>query len=199
MIQTLLCDIGDVLLFFNISKGYTNVANVFGMETEALITFIETQNIHGQFETGQLSTAGLYDTLCSQGTKKPSIETFVFAWSDIFSPNETLFPIIDHLADNGLKLVLLSNISELHYAWVCDTFPIIDQFDEATLSFEVGAMKPSEEIFKDALEKAGCLPSECLYIDDIPEYISSAKELGIDAITYTNTPKFEEELKIRNL
>ena len=199
MIQTLFCDIGNVLLFFDRSKGYNNVASAFGIETNSLISFIETEDIHSQFETGTLSTAGLYEILCSRGTIQPSIESFAFAWSDIFSPNEALFPIIEELKSRGVQLVLLSNISELHWAWVSDTFSIIDQFHAATLSYEVGAMKPSHKIYQDALQKASCSPAECLYIDDIPEYTEAAKELGIDAITYTNMADLEKEFSLRDL
>ena len=73
--------------------------------------------------------------------------------------------------------------------------PEILTFETITKSYEAGAMKPSEIIYQDALKKLNLKAEECVYTDDILEYVDKAKSLGFNAFQFTTAEKFEEDLK----
>ena len=67
------------------------------------------------------------------------------------------------------------------------------------LSFEVGALKPDKQIFIKALSKASCDPKECFYTDDIPEFVKTAKECGLDSEIFTTTQALQQALLHRGI
>ncbi|MBR3356459.1 MAG: HAD-IA family hydrolase [Solobacterium sp.] len=118
-------------------------------------------------------------------------------------PHDESLPRIlaeDH-AGNMNNMVLVPTAREtlhaLHEAgiWlgvISDTWPMImDQlralqihqyFDAFTLSYELGTNKPSPAMFHDALSKASLPPHQCLFVDDVAEYLRIAEEFRIPAI-----------------
>lgn len=74
-------------------------------------------------------------------------------------------------------------------------FIIINIFDKYVLSYKVGYRKPSPLIFLDALRKAKTAPFNCIYIDDIPEFVYVARFMGIKAIKYEGFERLLHDLK----
>jgi len=74
-------------------------------------------------------------------------------------------------------------------------FGFLDNFDAPVFSYEVGAAKPSEEIFKALIERSGVNAEEIVYADDFNEAVETAKKLGIQALLYESFDQFIVELK----
>ena len=53
-------------------------------------------------------------------------------------------------------------------------------------SYEIGSWKPNPEIFEYAAEKMGCLPENCLVVEDSIAGIRAAKKGGFDVCGYAN-------------
>jgi HAD superfamily hydrolase (TIGR01509 family) len=60
-------------------------------------------------------------------------------------------------------------------------------------------MKPQPEIYRVAIEKAGCRPEECFYTDDIAEYVDGARRMGIDAVQFVGAAQLEREMTERGI
>lgn len=73
------------------------------------------------------------------------------------------------------------------------------QFDHKVLSFEVGHWKPDPRIFQKALSFSNCAPEECFYTDDVPEFIASAKEVGLNGEIFIDVPTLKKELVKRGI
>jgi len=116
------------------------------------------------------------------------------AAAEIFVPNESLVPIVDELRRRSVKLILLSNTCEVHSSYYLERFEILRRFDDRVLSWEVGFRKPEDGIFKVALERAGCPAEECLFVDDIQEYVDAAARLGIRSRLFRGVADLAEAL-----
>jgi FMN phosphatase YigB (HAD superfamily) len=92
---------------------------------------------------------------------------------------------------------LLSNISEAHFNFATQTFPLLQLFDGAILSYQVRHTKPSLEIYHAVLKEAGCQPHECFYTDDILGHVQSARPLGIDSEQFLTTELLIDQLAKR--
>jgi putative hydrolase of the HAD superfamily len=60
-------------------------------------------------------------------------------------------------------------------------------------------MKPDPAIYRAAVEKAGCLPEECFYTDDIAAYIEGGQRFGIDAVQFQNAEQLQTEMRVRGI
>ena len=78
-------------------------------------------------------------------------------------------------------------------------FHALKLFDSFILSYEVGKTKPDSAIFEEALKKATTLPDECVYIDDVPEFVETANKLGINVIYFRTVKKLKKELSDLNI
>ena len=125
---------------------------------------------------------------------KISYNDFVNNYCDIFTINKEVEEIIKSLKGK-VKLVLLSNTNALQYEYCKRKFKVLKLFDERIASHEAGMRKPNPLIFLKAVRKAGTLPFNCAYFDDIIEFIYAARCLGIKAFQYKNTEKLRKDLK----
>lgn len=83
-----------------------------------------------------------------------------------------------------VRIVMLSNTNGIHFPYCIKThfeydgYKMSDYFDALYLSYEMKASKPDEEIFLKLLEAEKVEPGECLFLDDGPRNIETAKHLG---------------------
>lgn len=102
------------------------------------------------------------------------LQTGVILWEDSV-------PVMRELRRRGLPLAIVSN---------CDhsTRPVVarlglyDEADAVILSFEVGAAKPSPEIYRAALERLEVEAGDALFVDDQAGYCDGAAALGIQTV-----------------
>lgn len=199
MIKTFFCDIGNVLFFFSYDRCFRQVAELLGIDRTTVIQeFIET-GLNEKHELGLVTTEQVEQRLRELATRPFTREELVQAVGDMFSPNEELIELTKKLADDGLQVILLSNIGAIYHQYIEERFIISDLCHKAVLSYQVGAMKPDVAIFHAALEIAGHAPHECFYVDDIPEFVDAAKTVDIDAERFTDMGKLQEDLHRRGM
>ena len=127
---------------------------------------------------------------------RSDFEEFKKLWNGIF----ILEPILSNdffkeLAENH-KLLILSDTNETHFEFIREHFPVLKNFHDFILSYEVGHLKPAEEIFQVALEKAKCKPKECLFTDDKKSNCEGAEKLGIRTIHFESREQFINQLMV---
>ncbi len=198
-IKTAIFDLGNVLVFFSFEKIIAQVSLLTGLTPQAIQELLIRRELHGAYESGKISSEDIYQIFLNESPKAFSSKEFFFAASNIFQPNEPIFPFLWALKKKRLRLVLLSNTSPAHYDFLTLRLPILDLFDAKILSFEVGALKPHPRIYAAAIEAAECSPQECFYTDDIPEYVVAARTHGIDAELFTGVESLHGHLKKRQL
>lgn len=117
-------------------------------------------------------------------------------WSEAFRsayvPKPEVFALASFLHGKGYKTALLSNTElpaveffhELGY----------DMFDVLVFSCEEGMMKPDRRIYDLALERLNSQAEQSVFIDDRPDYIQGAKEIGLNTIFFERIAQVKEEL-----
>lgn len=195
MIKTVYFDIGNVLIFFSRPRMMEQLSACTGLSVEKLNHLFFQRKWLELYETGQIDTLALYQMLQGVSPHRFSLPELLEAASNIFVPNLELWPLVKSLKDQNIRLILLSNVSECHFNRVYSDYPIFHLFDQRILSYEVGACKPHPHIFRKALSLAQCLPEECFYTDDIPEFIEAARKEGLNGEVYRDVPTLENRLR----
>ncbi len=194
MIKTVYFDLGNVLVFFSYEKMLEQTSRCTGLDVDRLKELFFDRSLREIYETGKIDSLELYSTFQSLSKKKFSFEELMHALSDIFSPNLELWPLVERLKKEGIRLVLLSNTSDCHFKKIISDYSILGLFDHFILSYEVGACKPEPLIFQEALAVSNCERHECFYTDDISEFVDSARKEGLDAEIFTGVPALRKHL-----
>ena len=196
-IKTCLFDLGNMLVFFSHERMCQQVAAVLGQDEAAARSALLDSGLQLAFESGQCTAAEAHQQLDKQFGTTTTLADFEHAASAIFELNEPMVPILDELKSAGIRLVLLSNTCSSHFEYVRDNFDLLSRFDDFTLSYEAGAVKPSKVIYESAISKIQCEPSECFYTDDIGEYVYAAQDFGIDAEVFKDANRTRQHLTTR--
>lgn len=140
-------------------------------------------------DRGQLGGTEFLETIRkAAGKSELSDEEITKAW------NTLLIGVPDgyHELLLGLKqryrTFLLSNNNEFHYQWIMEYLRrehgLADNaafFEKDYYSHLMGMRKPDAEIFQYVLDNHGLSAEQTLFIDDSPQHIAAAKQLGMEA------------------
>ena len=110
--------------------------------------------------------------------------------------NDRMVAWLAALIAAGIPTAILSNMAR-------DTWELVGpRFDGVTcltLSFEVGAVKPEEAIYRRCLDALGVEPGEALFVDDRRENVEAARALGMEALVFEGEDALAAELRGRGL
>ncbi len=199
VIKTIIFDLGNVLVFFDHDLMMEQIARVCELPFADVFDLLMTQGVGIQFEQGLISTPEIYDLLKKKADKHVGDKELFQAIGDIFRMNDPMLGLVKELKANGYKLILLSNTCEIHIETIKEKYRVIHEFERQVLSYEVNARKPDPRIYLEALKLSGDKPEECLYIDDINEYVEAAKKLGLEGEHFVGHDDIVLKLKARGL
>lgn len=109
--------------------------------------------------------------------------------------NDALFDYVDQLHET-YTIGMCSNIGPNGMDQFFSQAERKKHFDVVVLSGEEGVVKPSPVIFKTTAERLGCLPRECVMIDDIEENCQGADAAGMRTIHYVSNAQLKRDLKL---
>ena len=193
MIKTIIFDLGNVIV--NVDKSKFRMFSRYSNKSVKQITkCIEESTLMKSFERGELSEEDYYKKVSKELNLKMDFEKFKSISCGIFSPRKDVEKLIRKLKKR-FRLVLLSNTDAIHFEFIKKNYKILNAFDDYVLSYKEGCRKPNPLIFLKAIKKAKTSPFNCLYFDDISEFVLAARMLGIKAFQYKNFEKLRSDLK----
>jgi 2-haloacid dehalogenase len=108
--------------------------------------------------------------------------------------------LLDRLRDRGHAIHAITNWSAETWPAGVATHPRLGTaFGVTVVSGQVGLLKPDRRIFALLCDRAGVMPSDCVFIDDSPKNVAGARAAGMDAIRFTDPATLESALAERHL
>lgn len=189
-IRNIVFDFGNVLFDLDLPAIGREIQRLVGDQYESVRERLQQSGVFELYETGGLSTEEFVDAIRFAGPAPLSAGQVIAAWNSIFigMPAER-FDMLLRLRRH-YNVFLLSNINELHAAWIDDYLlrehGISDfqsrYFDGVYYSHLLRLRKPDQEIYEYVLADAEILPGETLFIDDLEENVNAARTVGIQGI-----------------
>jgi len=146
------------------------------------------------FEKGCITEDTFWTRLCRElGVPKP--ETFSLwgqAFEAVYSPRVDMFSLARSLRKNGYRIALLSNTEAPAMQFFYQQRYNI--FDAAVFSCAEGTRKPERKIYELILKRLRSQPEQSILVDDKPEYVKGAKEVGINTILFKGVGQVKNEL-----
>jgi len=188
-IKHIIFDLGGVIL--NIDYKITEKAFIeAGIPNfPELYSQLRQSDLFDKFEVGEMTREEFVGELKKASSTNITDEMILNAWNAMLLD----FPVRRLQILQQLRLYydlfLLSNTNEVHEEAFNEILmhshgiPNIGVFfDKVYLSHRVGLRKPGKEIFQRILGDNGLNPEHTLFIDDSPQHIATANELGIRTI-----------------
>jgi len=146
------------------------------------------------FQKGLICEDTFWEQICSElnvpKPKNPSL--WAEAFEAAYVPRNDMFSMAASLQENGYRTAVLSNTevpAMQHFH-----LQRYEMFDVPVFSCLEGVKKPDREIYELTLEKLGTGPGQSVFIDDKPEYINGAKEVGINTVLFQDIDQVKDEL-----
>ncbi len=137
-----------------------------------------------EFEAGRITPDEYFPWAAQTIGYSGSMEHFMAAWLDIFSPNEPMWSCIEDLHQKGHRLILFSNINDPHKQHLLENYPVFENFTGGVFSYQTGHIKPEPEIYDLAIRQYQLNPDQTAYIDDLPANIDAGKRAGFSCHQY---------------
>lgn len=198
-IRACLLDMGNVLVDFCHERMLEQMAGVCGGTAAELRELLFTSGRLLDYEKGLIEEQEIRSLLEAHYQRELPEEELRLAAADIFAEKADMIPLLQELKRLGLRLILLSNTSRIHFEFIRQRFTILDYLDAYVLSYEVQALKPEPAIFQAAIAAAGLPPEQCFFTDDIADYITAARQHGLRAEQFHNPRQLAEALWKQNI
>lgn len=193
MIKTIIFDLGGVLYDLDRQRCVKALEKAGLEKVDELLTNYKQAGVFQKLEDGAIPAENFYEEIRQMAGKYIPDETIKDAWDSFLVeiPDYKLEMVLN--LRKRFQIYMLSNTNEIHFG---DAIPrafekngktINDYFDRFYLSFKMNVSKPHPNIFHQLISDSGINPDEALFIDDSPENIRVASELGFK--TYLAKPK----------
>ena len=199
----LLIDFGGVLTA-DISAGHRAWCRRSGFPEAALDEVLaqwradppEAGNPVLRVESGELAAAGfellLAGALHARTGKAVRPDGLAAAILASFPRNDALCRFTAGVIASGTPAVVVTNSWGSGRPWEA-----IGTFRGAVISHETGVRKPDPKIFRIAVDMAGVSAHRCVFLDDLPSNVESARAAGIDGIHHVHTADTVRQLRAR--
>ena len=199
-VKNIIFDFGNVLFDLDLPSIERHFRQYFGEQFEAAGKKLRHDRVFELYETGGLSTEEFVDTLRFAANPPLAAQQIIAAWNSIFiGMPKHRFDMLLRLRQQ-YKVFLLSNINELHAAWIDDYMVrehgIADfqsrYFDAVYYSHLIRLRKPDREIYEYVLADAELVPEETIFFDDLEVNVEIARQTGIHGILHPVGKEIEE-------
>jgi FMN phosphatase YigB (HAD superfamily) len=184
MIETLLSDLGNVLLTFDNGLFFRALAGHSRLKAPEIerVAF-ENVDLAVLFEKGAISEIDFYRNAKELFAAEVEFGEFFALYCDVFAVNAPVLDLYRRLRPK-VRMALISSTDIMRWTFIKRRFPELLFFDAYALSFDLGAMKPDPIVYREALRLAGGRPETAISVESIEANVSFAKSLGLDAVLY---------------
>lgn len=200
MIKAIIFDLGGVILKHRFDLiGYI-LSQIFPISQEEGNKFWMEYRV--RLLTGDFSSRQFLKEIKQRQKSKDSLDELFKKWQELYIENAEIdWQVLDFVCQlkNKYKVYLLTDTIDIHDEYNKNR-KIYEKFDRVFKSHEEKLSKAEgKQIFSNILRKINFTASECIFIDDLVEYVKTAENAGIKGIVFKNLPQLKQELHQRDI
>ena len=196
MIKNVILDMGNVLLSYDPHVILNKVCET-EEEKQLILTNLFESEIWLMGDRGDITNEQRYDLVKERLPEElhPKLKDCVAHWDICMLPINGAKKFCYRCREEGYGVYVLSNACSRFY----DYFPRyydMDSFDGVMVSSDVHLIKPDTRIYELLCNTYDLKPQECMFIDDRPENVEAACNVGMKGVVFTGDfALVENELK----
>jgi HAD superfamily hydrolase (TIGR01509 family) len=187
-IDTIVCDVGDVVILFPPAK-CADIERRHGLPEGVLLHATLKTPAARQATVGHISHKEWFEQ-ASSIVGRQAVSDWLAYHGEL---NHSVVDMLAAARDNGIRLLLLSNAT-------CRLWDDLDHHGLRGLaqrvfcSADIGYAKPDRSAYEFVAAAASLTPVRTLYIDDTPSWVEAGRKLGWHASVYRTPDKLRDEL-----
>ena len=194
MNKTIIFDLGGVYFTDGTRAAIDAIAAEYSIGREA-VEAVLNGDLGKQYRAGALSAGQFWQRAKTSWKIQASSDELARLWNSSYQPDDGTVRLVERLKNGGHELLYLSDNTAARVAYLDQKYSFLQKFDDGVFSHLVRRKKPDPKIYELVLAKALNPAAACVYIDDKPDYLLPAKELGMQVIAFKNAVQLEADLK----
>ena len=184
--QAIVFDLGKVLVDFDYGRAAANVATRSRLPADEIRALLDQTPLLHEYETGLLTTAQFREQVGQAIGFDGTPEQFAALFADMFTPIREMIALHDELVRRGVPTFAFSNTNELAIQFIRRAYPFYGKFTGTVLSYEEGAMKPTDRIYAVVEQRTWHRGDRLLYLDDRLENVEQARQRGWQTVHHVS-------------
>lgn len=193
-------DYGNVIFMIDFLKTQQSFTNLGISNADTFFARAGQNQLFSDFETGRITSDQFRDGIRTL-TSKPNLtdQEINDTWNSLLIG----VPPINHNilleAKKKYRTFLLSNTNEIHLNYVHEYLEREYQinsndsfFEKVYYSHLIGKRKPNRDIFEYVIDDSNLIHAETLFIDDSPQHLQTAHEMGFKTHLITKENSLEK-------
>lgn len=193
MATTIIFDLGGVLVNLDWDKVCAPLADLSDQTYDAVMAEVRNGPIVESSMLGHLTPQEFHQTLCAKVNADIAFDPFIDLWNGLLSADDDMAAFVKELGSENI-LALASNTDAIHHAFARERFSVMGAFERSFLSYEMGLLKPDPAYFHHVLYGLWASAENCVFIDDRPENVQSARNLGMKGLVFESIDKLRSDL-----
>lgn len=182
MIKAVIFDIGNVLIRWSANEQHTYLMQALGLTENQYASF--SKDYLYRLGTGEITEEQLWaEAKADFGIRDVDVSENVLG--HLLQANGTVYHNViafaKQLEQRGFIVALLSD-SILPHEQILAAKGVTTPFDHVFFSQHIGYRKPNPKAYQYALDQLGVAAAEAIFIDDLPQNVAGAQEVGLHAI-----------------
>ena len=192
--RTVIFDLGGVYFSDGTRRAIDKIAAGYGVSRQAVAEFLNGK-AGARYRTGRITVDQFWQQATALWNIQALPETLSTIWCESYRQNRGTVGLVKQLRAADHQLLYLSDNTRERVAFLEDKYGFLKNFDDGIFSHRVRLKKPDPRIYERVLAKALNPAAACVYIDDKPEYLAPAKQLGMQVIAFKSASQLEADLK----
>ena len=186
MVTACLVDVYDTILYSDFTARVRALTPLIGVDPGVWAKeWLKTGTERGEGKLSMADSFALTLGACGIDPSPALVRDLVSADAELLRNDSHLYddtvPFLVEIRSRGMGIALVSNCSQ-STRQMLEYLGVIALTDAAILSCEIGFLKPSPEIYLDALEALGVAPADAVMVDDQARFCAGAEAVGVRAI-----------------
>jgi len=195
--RVLMTDVGNVIAPFDLKRFTDCLSRLTGLPFEEVDARLYAE-MSGKFSSSADACKGLHRDILigavSPDDYRKAIQErfgctfyapeFWRAFREVFDVNRRLVDLWQQLRreERVERIVAVTDADPVRLAYALELTGL--KPDAVAASYEVGQLKPHDDIYRRALELAQAAPQECVFVDDVAVNVQAARRFGIQSFQY---------------
>jgi FMN phosphatase YigB (HAD superfamily) len=192
MIRNVVFDVGGVLVRLRYEP-FIEYLVAAGIDMSNLPDWLARVDLAAH-ERGEITGEDLLERVAAMARVPLDRSELQARWLDMFDRAHEMFELASGLMTD-YRVYLLSNVGDLHWRHLDAQYGLDDLVHGTLASFRVGAIKPTEAIYREAERRFALEPAATVFIDDLAPNVAGARACGWQAIHHVDPAETRRQLR----